>query len=208
MSIIFSDDFNRASLGTTNWSDEGGVWSISGSTILAVSSANFRVLNTTTTAHAAIADCRVKFTRASATFDGAMVVRSNVSGATSASGNCYVLNPFGTQFDVIRRIAGVNTTLSGGLTGLTSANGDVWEVLVQGTGATVTFDIYQNTNLRGQITDSGATRILVAGQTGFVTFSASSRFDDFSVDDLAGGGATIYTRRPMDSPIFNSRILQ
>lgn len=187
MTVIFSDDFNRASLGTTNWSDEAGVWSIDSSIQLASSSSSFRVLNTTTNAHGALADCKLTFTRRSATFDGAVVARSTISGATSGTGSCYVINPFNNnEVDIIRRVAGVNTSI-GSITGITHANGDVIAVEVLGTGATVTFNVYKNGSLLGTVQDSSGLRIVTAGQTGFVVFTSSCRFDDYSVDDTSSG---------------------
>lgn len=195
MTQVAAADFTAALDVTTLWIDEGGVWTASGG-VLTPSSANFRALLARTALHAALANCDITFTRASATFDGGVLCRANISGPTSAVGDSYIYNPSGTQFEVIRRIAGVNATLAGTLTGLTANNGDVWRIrtLTTAGDVSVTFDIYQNGNLRGQIVDAGATRILVPGQTGFITFNVNSRFDNYVVDNLLGAGVVMRPR--------------
>lgn len=197
MTVLFTDPFT-GTLSATNYTDEATQWSTSGGELLCGTS-SFRVLNTTTSAHALLADCRLIFTRRSATFDGGVVARSTISGATSSIGNCYVINPFGTQVDVIRRIAGVNTTVAGGLTSITYANGDIFTVDVKTTGATVTFDCFINATPIGTVTDSSGLRLLNTGATGFVVFNSACRFDDFSVDDLASPVALLspLTFQPM-----------
>lgn len=190
MTVIFSDDF-AAALNTTNWQDEASptVWS-TGSGVLACSTNNFRVLETTTTAHAAIADVLVTVKRSSATFDGCVIARSSVSDATSTTGNCYFLNAFDTNtLQFFRRIGSVNTQVGSNVTA-TFANGDTFGLKVTGTGATVTLTAYVNGIQVGTIGDTSGPRIVVAGQTGVVGFNLNSRYDDFSVDDLAVvGGA-------------------
>lgn len=188
MAVIFSDDFNRASLGTTNWSDETGTWSIESSTILACSTGSFRVLNTTTTAHAAIADVMVTAKRASATGDWGIIARSSMSGATSTTGNCYIFNIYETDtVEFIRRIGNTSNTIGTAFTGVPHANGDTYSLKVTGSGATVTLTGYINGVQVATVGDTAGNRITVAGQTGFVGFNSSSRYDDFSVDDLSGG---------------------
>lgn len=183
MTVLFSDNFSAA-LSGTNWSDEAGVWS-TGSGVLGCSTNNFRVLNTTTTAHPATADVRVSAKRSSATFDGCVLARSNVSGATSSVGNCYFLNWFDSNtLQFFRRIAGVNNQVGTDVTA-THANGDTIGLQVTGTGATVTLTAYVNGVQVGTVGDTAGTRIVVAGQTGIVGFNLNSRYDDFSVDDLA-----------------------
>lgn len=197
MTVLFTDSFT-GTLSATNYTDEAAQWSTSGGELLCGTS-SFRVLYTTAAAHAALDTVRLTFTRRSATFDGGVVARSTISGATSSTGNCYVINPFGTQVDVIRRIAGVNTTVPGGLTSITYNNGDVFAVDVKTVGATVTFDCYINAVAIGTITDSSGLRLLNTGATGFVVFNSACRFDDYIVDDLASAVALLspLTFQPM-----------
>jgi hypothetical protein len=207
MTVIFSDDFSAATFGSTNWSDESGTWAtVTGE--VRCSQAAQRQLKTTTTAHAAIADCRVTARRASgASFDAGLVVRSSITGSNPTTGNGYILNVFGTQdLELIRRVAGVNTTID--TRTQAHADGDTFGLEVTGTGATVTLKIYINgVQVGADVSDSNAARITAAGQTALWSFAANSFMDDFSVDDLSAGGTTIYTRRPFDSPIFDSRII-
>lgn len=198
MTVVFTDSFT-GTLSATNYTDEAVQWSTSGGELLCGTS-SFRVCQTTLAAHPALADCRLTFTRRSATFDGGVTARGNISGPTSGVGSCYVINPFGTQVDVIRRITGVNTSVPGGLTGLTYANGDIFAVDVKTTGATVTFDCFINTIFVGTVTDNSGLRLLAAGQKGFVVFNSACRFDDFIVDDLIVPGS------PMPPEIQNRRI--
>lgn len=192
MTVIFSDNFNRASLGTTNWADDTGTYSIESSTVLACSSGAFRAINTTVTAHAAIADVMVTAKRASVTFDGCLIARSSMNGATSTAGDCYFMNIFETDsLEFFRRIGSSSNLLGSTFTGVTHSNGDTFSLKVTGTGATVTLTGYINGVQVATLGDSSGARILVPGQTGFVGFNASSRYDDFSVDNLLGGGSVL-----------------
>lgn len=189
MSVVFSDAFGSALDTVTNWKDEAAVWSTSGGVLLS-STSNFRALQTTTSAHAALADCRVTARRASGTFDGCIYARGNITGATSDAGSCYMLNIFGTDQWELTRITRPSTTVNLVTAGdvgyvVTHVNGDLFGLEVTGTGATVTLKLLLNGAQVGpDVSDSGAGRITAAGQCGFRTFSTASRFDDFSVDDL------------------------
>jgi hypothetical protein len=189
MTILYENDF---STDLADFDDEAGVWSIiSGE--LACSTPNFRHLKTKTSAHAAVADCQVEAVRKSATFEGAVWLRSNISGAISDSGNGYGLNlnPPST-IELIRRVAGVSSVIT--TRTATLANGDKWKLRAEGTGATVTLKIFLNDVQQGaDHLDTAGSRIVAAGQTGFITFSTSSRFDSFKVEDLASGSAPTIT---------------
>lgn len=198
MAVIFSDTFDT-SINATNWTDESGQWAVVGAEVRCGQAAQ-RHLKTTTTAHAAIADCRVTARRASASgFDAGIVVRSNVTGSTPSTGNCYILNIFGTQdIEVIRRVAGVNTTIA--TRTQAHADGDLFALEVTGTGATVTLKVFINgAQVGANIDDTNAARITAAGQTGFWNFAINSFMDDFSVDNLVGGTDTPLT---VDSGAF------
>lgn len=187
MTTLFSDNFNRAdstSLGTS-WSEVAGDWQVQTNQLLISSGAGFRVCSTTTTAHAAVADCKVTATRAAgASWDAGPCVR--LSGA-GGSETCYYLDVSGTQdLSVIRRVAGADTDI-GDLVQAHS-NGDIYALQVSGSGATVTLKVFRNGSQVGaDITDTAGSRITAAGQTGVVTW-AGAAFDDFLVEDLGGGG--------------------
>lgn len=186
MTVIFSDDFSAA-LSGTNWSDEAGVWS-TGSGVLACSTSNLRVLKTTTSAHASITDVKVSANRASATFDGCLIVRSTVAGATSNTGSCYFLNWFDTNtIQIFRRVTTTNSQIGTDITA-THVNGSKVSLQVTGSGATVTLKAFVDDVEVGSRDDTSGSRITTGGQTGFFVFSNASRFDNFSVDDLAGAG--------------------
>lgn len=193
MTVIFSDDF-ASSLNTTNWLDNAApaVWSTSSGEVTC-STANFRALQTTTSAHAAIADCKVKAKIAStvATFEGAVIARSNISGAISDSGNAYILHFF-TSDDVrlLRRVGGVNSSIATRTQAF--ADGDTFALEVTGIGATVTLKIFHNdVQLGADVSDAAGSRIVAAGQTGLVVFGTGVFMDDFEVDDLIDPGTFI-----------------
>lgn len=190
MATLFSDNFNRAdstSLGTS-WSELAGDWQVQTNQLLISSGAGFRVCATTTTAHAAVANCKVTATRAAgASWDAGPCVR--LSG-TSGSETCYYLDVSGTQDLVVyRRIAGTDTSV--GALVQAHSNGDIYALQVSGTGATVTLKVFRNgTQVGSDLSDTSGSRITAAGQTGVVTWSGAA-FDDFLVEDVAVGGGTI-----------------
>lgn len=185
MTVIFSDDWASGSINGTNWTDESGTWAVVAGEVRCSQAAQ-RHLKTTTAAHAAIADCRVTARRASAaSFDAGVVARSSITGSTPSVGSGYILNVFGTQdIDLMRRVAGVNTSIATRTSA--HADGDTFALEVTGTGATVTLKIFINgVQIGADVADSNAARITAAGQTGHWSFAANSFMDDFSVDDLA-----------------------
>jgi hypothetical protein len=197
MSTIFSDSFTRANSGTidaTNWIEIAtGNWDLVSN---AVTSASAGQLITTTSAHAAIADCKAtaKCVSAPAGFDGGLMVRATTDGL-----NCYFLDAIRSAgtLSVFRKVANVDTQLGADITGLTIANGDTYTLEVSGTGATVTLKAYQNGVQRGSnFTDSSGSRITSAGQTGIIEFTgASVTWDDFLAENLVAGGRIL---RPSD----------
>lgn len=192
MATIFSDDFNRANADITaeaNWdSANSTAWNIATNQLSAGSGGSLARLYTTTSAHAAIADCKVSITRRLGTnFDGGVSVRDDGLGQTVMTG--YFLDVYGTNnVDVYRRVVGVETLI--GTANATHANGDKYTLEVSGTGATVTLKVYKNDTLQNTFSDTDATRITAAGRCGIITFHSGDLFDDFLVEDLAAAAAS------------------
>jgi hypothetical protein len=194
MTVLFSDDFNRADGAPgSNWAQTGGgtdftivsnelTCSVSGNRSLAIASG---ALSDQT-------NYKVTWKRASGSgYDAGVFLRGSLGGTTSNTGNAYIINPFSSQIDIIRRVAGVNSTV-GSRTGLTLADGDTYAVEITGTGTTVSFQLYQNGSALGAaITDTNAARIVVAGATGIYVFQSGSMNDDVQVEDIASGDTTL-----------------
>lgn len=193
MAVVFSDNFNRANGDITaeaNWdSTNSSPWSIASNQLSAGSGGTIKRLITTTSAHAAIADCKVSIVRRlGANFDGGISVRDN--GADVGTETCYFLNVYGTNnIEVYRRVSGAET-LIGSIT-QTHADGDTYTLEVSGTGATVTLRVYRNGSLLNTFTDTSGSRITSSGRCAVITFHNGDLFDDFLVEDLAGGSASV-----------------
>lgn len=191
MATLFSDNFTRADGNL----DDDATWASSGSNSWSIATnrasnntggVGSRVL-TTTSAHAAVADCKVSVTRRlGASFDGGVTARDD--GAVFGSMTGYFLNVYGTtNVEVYRRTAGSETLV--GSRNSTHAVDDVYALEVSGTGATVTLRVFKNgTQLGADLTDSTGSRITAAGRCGMISFHSGDLFDDFLVEDLAGGG--------------------
>lgn len=191
---LFSDNFNRADSGTvdaTNWTENGGgQWAITTNQAADTGAGAFFLI-TTTSAHAAVADCKATITRttAAATWDGGAIVRAASDGS---SGYFVDVDVTGGTMSVWRRVASADTQLGANVTGLTLANNDTYSIQVSGTGATVSILIFQNSTQRGgTFTDSSGSRITTAGQAGIAHFQPSAgTYDNFLLEDVAIGGGT------------------
>lgn len=110
------------------------------------------------------------------------------------------MNVYGSNnIDVYRFVAGASTLI--GSRNATHADGDTYGLEVSGTGATVTMKVYRNSSQVGaDLTDTSGSRITAAGQTGMGNWSLSvAVFDNFLVEDLAGGGGTVNTQTLTDT---------
>lgn len=190
MSIVFSDNF-PTSLDATNWTQQNGTWAWQASTqVRNTVRGTVGLLRTTTTAHAALADCLATVTQAdgSGQADGGPLVR----GTTGAgSGNtCYYLDVdcVGGAAAVFRRVAGADT-LVGSSDGIVEAANGACALSATGTGGTVTIKkYYKGVQVSSDISDTNAARIVAAGQTGILNWNTNNNndcdYDTFSVDDL------------------------
>lgn len=191
MATLFADSFTRADGNL----DDDATWASSGSNSWSITTnrasnntggVGSRVL-TTTSAHAAVADCKVSVTRRlGASFDGGVTARDD--GAVFGSMTGYFLNVYGSNnVEVYRRNAGSETLV--GSRNSTHAVDDVYALEVSGTGATVTLKVFKNgAQLGADLTDTSGSRITAAGRCGMISFHSGDLFDDFLVEDLAGGG--------------------
>jgi hypothetical protein len=193
VAVIFSDNFNRAnsdSLGA-NWTENAALGTdvdIVGNVARAMShGGSGAVIETTTNAHAAIADCRVTVRLVSTSCYAGPIVRWNQS---TFDGYMAVLNVTGT-ITVYRIIGGTPTSL--GTRSVTRVTGETVGLEVSGTGATVTLKVFHNGAQQGaDISDTDAARITAAGRTGVdIVAIANGEVDDFEVDDLSVSGSVI-----------------
>ncbi len=195
MATLFSDNFNRADSATvdaTNWTETiTSVWSILSNRLRAVTTGGLgRCCVTTTSAHAAVADCAVQVDRVarSGSFDSGLMVRTNGTGTTG-----YFLDCIGTGAGAtldIWRIDGPaisnDTQIGSTVTGLTIAATDTLKFQVQTVGATVELKGYVNGVQRISVVDSSGSRITTAGQTGIIKWDTSDNdYDNFIVTDLS-----------------------
>jgi hypothetical protein len=188
MSTLFSDNFNRVDSGTidaTNWVEiAAGNWDLVSN---AVVSASTGTLVATTSAHAAVADCKATVTVTSTTtLDGGPAVRATTDGQGG-----YFLDVIksASTLSVWRRVANVDTQVGADITGITIANNDTFTLEASGTGATVTLKVYQNGVQKGSnFSDASGSRITAAGQSAIFDFGGAT-YDDFLLEDLAAAAA-------------------
>jgi len=199
MAVIFSDDFNRANadLLGANWQAEVTVSGTSGDVDIVSNRAqcttkgtgSFVYVATTTTGHAALADCKVQVTQVQSGSDGAPAARITEADATPTM---YVTDIFTNTLETLRyNNSGTSTSLQS--SGVTSVANGVAALQVTGSGATVTLKaFYQGVQVGADISDASGSRITAAGQTGIVYYVANPNgdYDDFSVDDLAAGSVS------------------
>jgi hypothetical protein len=193
MTVLFSDDFNRADnpvdTGNSNWDRNASTWNVSSNELQhAETSFNLAPLETTTSAHAAVADCKASIVaRTGAGFNGGPVARKQ-SGVNTYY-TVRVQEPNST-LTIMRLVSDADTDLL--IVGsYTHTIGDKITLEVSGTGATVTLRAYRNdVQVGSTYSDTDGDRITSAGQAGAKDwdFSASNLYDDFLVEDLAGGG--------------------
>ncbi len=184
MATLFSDDFNTGTEpNSTNWTESSADWDLVSSRLRCVSNPGaIRFCQTTTSAHAAQTDVKAGVTRITGSgFDGGVAVRTN--GANTM----YYLNAYGSNnIDVYRRVGGADTLV--GSRNQTHAANDIFALEVSGTGATVTLKVYRNgTQVSTNLSDSSGSRITASGQTGVIAWTEPLDYDDFLVEDLAGG---------------------
>lgn len=187
MAVLFSDDFNTGTEpNATNWTEVSpGDWDIIGTaTVRAVSTGGSPgVLLTTSSAHAAITDCKVTVTQVESGGDGGPVARW--SGASSSSTG-YAADVYSDLCETYRHNNSATGTLLRTAAVTQVANG-VIALEVSGTGSTVTLkQYYQGTQRGATVSDTDANRITTAGRTGIYawTVGANGDYDDFQVEDL------------------------
>jgi hypothetical protein len=207
MSVIFSDDFNRAdstNLGG-NWSEASGDSSINTNRLRAgiwAASVPGQAL-TTTSAHSAIADCKVTITqhKTGSNADGGPIARVATSGS---SPKMYTCDVYTGRCELYRHDSSNTGTLLGSGVAITQAADKVIALEVSGTGATVTVKSYYDGVQQESVGDTSANRITSANQTGVYNWRSVSDgdcdYDDFSVDDLAA--ATASAPKPAQSRPF------
>lgn len=186
--ILYQDSFNRADGAPgADWAQSGGGtdFAIVSNELTCSTSAARSIATVAGTTHADIANVKVTWKRASGSgYDAGVYVRGSFGGLTSNTGSGYIINPFNSQIDIIRRINGSNAPV-GSRTGLTLADGDIYGVQIVGTAGTVTFKLFQaGSQLGADITDVHADRIVAPGRTGIFVFQAGSMTDDFLVEDV------------------------
>ena len=182
MTVVFSDDFNRANEAldaSANWSEVAGTTDVTSNQMVTQSA----LVATTASAFTAITEMQVTVTMVGATSDGGPIARKNTTAAVQTF---YELDVYASNSDLYRYIAGVATLIDNDAA--TLAAGAVMVLKTEGTGATVTFTCSYNAIARlVGITDTNAARIVAAGYAGVHNYVGTDEWDNFSVDDLAGG---------------------
>lgn len=200
MANLFTDNFTRANAANlgSNWdADDSGNnidWDLDTNTAENQFSANNgQWTRTTSSAHAATADVKVSVTTVGSGHDGGPLARCTSVGNTTKE--AYVVYASSGGISIVRNNASGAETQLGSTIAITAAAAKVVAIEVSGTGATVTIKSYYDGVLKDTQSDSSASRLTAAGRTGMTNWAAlgtNSRWDDFTVDDLAaGGGATV-----------------
>ena len=187
MTVVFSDNFTRADEvldASANWVEVSGTWAIVSNVL---HNSDIALCSTTATAHTALADMKVTVTMVDAASDGGPVARKHTTAATVTM---YELDVYTSNSDLYRYITGTATLVDNDAATL-SAN-SVMELQVTGTGATVSFVCsYNGTARHVGITDTNAARIVAAGYAGVHSYTTSDNWDNFSVDNTAGGATKL-----------------
>lgn len=182
MATLFTDAFG--SLNTTNWSVEFGTCGITlGKLNFNGSGAAFNWLQTKVAAHAALLDGSATVGPSQGGYDGGPMLR--VSGSTT-SPTCYYLDVIegSTTCSIYRRVAGSDTLVSNVTLGVAATTANVFKFEATGSGGTVTFKVYQDgVQQDSNKTDTNGARIVAAGRTGLCSWNATTRFDNYAVDD-------------------------
>lgn len=210
MATLFSDSFNRADNATvdaTNWQENGG-WAIATNRARSDGTSGTPpvTLLTTTSAHAATADCKVSATQVSASAsDGGPVARW-VAGSSGATSQGYAVDSYtsgGDKCEIYRHDVAASGTLlrTASITRVANA---VLRIEVTGTGATVTVKQFYNGVQQGaDVSDGSASRITAANRTGIFSWvngaTTDSDYDDFLAEDFASAAVTV-SARPQSRP--------
>lgn len=183
MTVVFSDNFNRANEAldaSANWSEVSGTSDVTSNQLVTQTA----IVATTGTAHTAIADMKVTVTMVGASSDGGPIARKHTTAATLTF---YEMDVYTSNSDLYREVSGGVTLVDNDAA--TLAAGAVMELQTVGTGATVTFTCSYNGIARHVgITDTNAARIVAAGYAGVRNYGGTDEWDNFSVDDTAVAG--------------------
>lgn len=201
MTTLATDDFNRANAGTlgANWVANTGAWGIVSNQASATSDDSL------------------------SSYDGGVswpanqwsqaTMKANIGTAlNSAHGmavRCSTLATVDTGYVSYCSTAGTQLYLAvaGSFTSLGTETGNVWAA------NDVSYLEAQSTTVlakrNGTTALSATDATLATGRPGleYGNGGTASAVDDWSGGDFAGG-TTIYTRKPFDSPIFQSRVMQ
>jgi hypothetical protein len=211
VTAVRTDNFNRtnaASLGTP--SDAGAAWG-------AVLGGGHRIVSNTAQGSASdgvsVADL-LPTSLAANSYGQAIIGNIGTSGqaryltgllrSTSSANrnNCYQFTIGATNESYLTKVVGgTGTDYDSGATSYSAGQLMYWE----SNGSTHTLKVAGSIVLDNTDTTFGS-----GGYGGIETYSGSGgapTFDDLELGEL-GGGATIYTRKPLSSPIFNSRVIQ
>lgn len=184
----YTDDFNRASLGS-NWAAvNGGTWAISGSTVLQQTQATdtYRALRYTSAMDGADVDVSVTGRGSSAYIGFGILVRMPGSGTASSDIDGYAIVGFPDDtFYLLRFDSGDDGGVGYGYSwGTCNASTDyTLRITVEGTTVTGYVDGTQ----RFQFTD--ATYAGGSGQrsVAFISYGSTAQFDNFSAADISSG---------------------
>jgi hypothetical protein len=185
VAVLFSDPFDvLGNPDPTLWVENVGGWGVSSGVLNNSASTNGQFTNIITLplAHAAILDVKVSVKRSSTNWNSGPMVRVSGSGSGVSCYYASIVSGSATV-TIFRHASGAHTAVGAAITGFTGVSGDVYTLEVSGTGP-VTLRLYQNGNLLGERTDSGAGILVVAGQTGIESWSNTGTYDDFLVEDL------------------------
>ena len=191
MSTLFSDNFNRADGAVgSNWSIVSGSWTVNTNQLRLSGAGTPDIIHTTTSAHAAVADCRASVTRtyAGTDFNSGPVVRGS---GTSGSYTCYYLDCADSFYGLYRRVANADTELV--TYAPTTANLDVIGLQAVTVGATVELSMWLNgVQVGSTYVDNSGSRITASGRCGILNwFNNITSYDDFLVETAASSGPSI-----------------
>lgn len=189
MATLFSDAFTGANAGTlgSNWNaDSDADWDLSGNQAVSHSVGGW--LRTASAAHSDTANVKVSVTQVSSSGDGGVFARCTAVGG-SPTGYVLYASSAATGLNIFRTTAGVDVQMGSGAS-ITHAANKVVALEVSGGSGNVSLKSYYDGVLKESVTDTGAT-LDTAGRTGMVSWSGigtNSTYDDFLVEDAAGGG--------------------
>jgi hypothetical protein len=187
MSLPASDNFNRADTYPTpdlgaNWTNQANGPAIFSNQAIGTGSGATNGL-AFWNADSFAADHYSQATVVTQDFMGPSVRASGTGGASNAY-FAFIYPTFGWR--IYKMVAGTVTLLldkADGSAG-TFANGDVMKFSAVGT----TLTVYKNGTSLGSTTDAS----LSSGSAGLMTSGSSARFDDWSADNIGGGGGGVH----------------